>query len=150
MTPALIKAEIQTGPHAATLAPFVTAGNDVAIAYFLNDPNGAGKGLVTLTGLDNQGLLRTFLPVAIALAAKTTAIQAKWDRLLDMVKYMEAVPPADIDALLALAVAEGFLTQAKVDSLKTRMGSRAEVLWGKLVSVPDVANSLRNADGSIK
>lgn len=150
MTPALIKAEIQTGPHAATLAPFVTASNDVAIANFLNDANGAGKGLVTLTAMDKQTLLRTFMPVAIALATQTTAIQAKWDRLMDMVKYMESVPPADIDAMLALAVAESYLTQAKVDSLKTRMGSRAEVLWGKLVSVPDVANSLRNADGSIK
>lgn len=145
MTPALIKAEIQTGPHAATLATFVTTGNDVAIAAFLNDPNGAGKGLVTLTGLDKQTLLRTLLPVTVVLAGKTAAIQAKWDRLLDMVKFMESIPPADINDLLALAVTEGLLTQAKVDGLKTRIGSRAEVLWGagRTVSPTDISESRR-------
>lgn len=145
MTPTLIKAEIQAGPHAATLAPFVTAGNDVAIAAFLNDPNGAGKGLVTLPALDKQALLRAFIPVVIALAGKTAAIQGKWDRLIDLVKFMESVPPADIDALLALAVSESFLTQAKVDGLKARNGSRAEVLWGagRAVSPTDISETRR-------
>lgn len=41
MTPTELKAEIQTGPLAAELAPFVAAGNDAAIAEALNAKRGS-------------------------------------------------------------------------------------------------------------
>lgn len=143
MTSAELKAEIQSGPHAATLAPFVAAGNDAAIAAFLNDPSGPGAGTVTRSTLTQQGLLRAFGPVVVSLASKTAAIKEKWDRIINLIKYMEEISPADIDSILSLAVTDGLMTAAKVTELKTRTGCRAEVLFGRLVTPTDVSETRR-------
>lgn len=143
MTPAALKAEIQTGPHAAALASFVAAGNDVAIAAFLNSPTGPGSGTVTLTTLDRQLLLRALVPVAIVLASKTTAVQAKWDRIINMLRDLETITPVEIDAILTLAVTDTLLTAGAVTAIKTRIGSRAEVLFGRLVTATDVSETRR-------
>lgn len=149
MTPAALKAEIQTGPHAATLAPFVTAKNDAAIAAFLNDKNGVGKGLVTVASMDKQRVLIALLPAALTLSTKSAALQTKWDRILRYMGDMDTIPAGAIDAMLAMAVVDTMLTQAQVDALKTRMGSRAEVL-GDLIPLDttNVACALRNDNGS--
>lgn len=145
MTPAELKAEIQTGPHAAMLAPLVAAGNDAAIAAFLNDKAGPGAALITLDRIPRQKILRVFLKVAIALNAETAAIKSKWDRILPFVRDMEDTPTVVINDVLALAVADGLLTAASVDNLRTRRGSRAEVLSGEgdVVSPTAVSDTRR-------
>lgn len=142
-----LKAEILSGPHSATLAPLVAAGNDQAIANFLNATSGAGAALITLSTIPRQRVLRVFLKVAIDLNAATTAIKAKWDRILPFVRDMEDTPLAVINDVLTLAVTDGLLTQTKVDNLRTRMGSRAEALWGEneTITHADVAFALRGA-----
>lgn len=148
-TTAQLTAEIQLGPHAATLAPFVTAKNDAAITDFLNDRAGAGAGVITLDSIPRQRILRAFLKVAIDLEAKTAALKLKWDRILPFVRDMEDTPTAVINDVLNLAVTDGLLTQAKVDNIRTRNGSRCEVLWGDGVSVTtaDVSRAVRNDSG---
>ena len=149
MTPAALRDEIQTGPHAAALAAFVTSGNDTAIAAFLNNPTGPGSGTVTLATLDRQRLLKAFVPVALVLAGKATAIQAKWDRILNMLRDLETITPVEIDAILSLAVTDTLLTAGAVTAIKTRIGSRAEVLGGtQPISVTQVAGALRQANGT--
>lgn len=146
-----LKNEIKTGPHAATLAPHVTAGNDLAIADFLNDKAGAGAGTIVLSSIPRQRILRVFLEVAIDLDTKATAVKSKWDRILPFVRDMEDTPLTVINDVLTLAVTDGLLTAAKVDMIRQRAGSRCEVLWGenKTVLSTDVARALRNADGTL-
>lgn len=140
-----LKAEIQTGPYASTLAPYVTSGNDNAIADFLNsNSNGAA---ITLNTIPKQRVLRVFLKVAIDLATAPAALRDKWDRILPFIRDMEDTPLGVIDNLLALAVADGLLNQTKADGIKTRVGSRAEVLWGEnqKISPEDVAKAVRGS-----
>lgn len=144
MTPTALKAEIQTGPHAAAMAAFVTSGNDTAIAAFLNSQTGAGSGTVTLANMDRQRLLRALVPVSLALASRTDAVKTKWDRIINMLRDIDTIPMAEIDAILSLAVTDTLLTAANVTAIKTRIGSRAEVLGDtQLVSIADVAIALR-------
>lgn len=148
-TTAQLTAEIQLGPHATTLAPFVTAKNDAAITDFLNDRAGAGAGVITLDSIPRQRILRAFLKVAINLDAEVAAKKSKWDRILPFVRDMEDTPTAVINDVLNLAVTDGLLTQVKVDNIRTRNGSRCEVLWGDGVSVTtaDVSRAVRNDSG---
>lgn len=143
MTPTELKTEIQTGPHATTLAPFVAAGNDRAIVDFLNDLNGPGAALITLSSIPRQRVLRVFLRVAIDLDAKTAALKSKWDRILPFIHDMEDIPPVVLDEVLTLAVNDGLLTTVKANSIKTRIGSRAEVLWGQSITINDVSETRR-------
>ena len=144
MTPTALRAEIHTGPHAAALAAFVTSGNDTAIAAFLNSPAGAGSGTVTLANMDRQRLLRALVPVSLAMAARTAAIQAKWDRIINMLRDIDTIPAAEMDAVFALAVTDTLLTTANVTAIKTRIGSRAEVLGDtQPITHLEVANALR-------
>lgn len=149
-TTAQLTAEIQSGPHAATLAPLVAAKSDIAIADFLNERNGTGSAVITLDVIPRQKLLRVFLKVAIDLNAATTAIKAKWDRILPFVRDMEDTPVAVINDVLNLAVTDGLLTQVKVDNIRTRNGSRAEVLWGETTKITptDVSKAVRLDDGT--
>lgn len=144
-SPAQLKSEIQAGPHAATLAPHVTSGNDKAIADFLNDQNGAGAAIITLSSIPRQRVLRVFLKVAIDLDVKTAAIKAKWDRILPFVRDMEDIPSAVLEDVLTLAVTDGLLTALKADNIRKRIGTRAEVLWGAdvFISPTDVSETRR-------
>lgn len=150
MTPAELRTEIKTGPHAATLAPHVASGNDQAITDFLNDKSGPGSAPITLAAIPRQRILRVFLKVATDLDSKTAALKSKWDRILPFVRDMEDTPLAVINDVLALAVTDGLLTAAKADNIRQRAGSRCEVVWGegKTVLATDVARALRNADGT--
>lgn len=149
-TTAELTAEIQLGPHAATLAPLVTAGNDVAIAAFLNDKSGTGSGALTLSSIPRQRVLRVFLKVAIDLDLKAAAMKAKWDRILPFVRDMEDIPANVLEDVLTLAVTDGLITTAKADNIRKRTGSRSEILWGEGVSVTpsDVSRAVRNDNGS--
>lgn len=146
-TAAALKAEIMSGPHAATLAAHVTAGNDRAIAEFLTDRNGAGAATIALATISRQRILRVFLKVAIDLDAKTAAMKAKWDRILPFIRDMEDTPAAVIEDVLTLAVADGLITAAKADNIRKRNGSRCEALWGEgeTITPIDVAQALRGA-----
>ena len=152
MTPAALKAEIQTGPHAAALAPFVASGNDTAIAAFLNSQTGAGAASVNRATIAKPLLMEALIPVVLALSAANPAIQGKWDRFLSMLRSVETFRIPVINALLQMVVADGLMSQAQVDAIKVQTGSRAELLFGigTVVSITDVAGSLRNANGTPK
>lgn len=142
--------EIQSGPHAATLAPMVAAENDIAIADFLNDRNGTGSAVITLDSIPRQRVMRVFLRVAIDLDTKTAAMKSKWDRILPFIRDMEDTPVAVINDVLDLAVADGLLTAAKVNNIRTRSGSRAEVLWGEgvFITPTEVSKAVRLDNGT--
>lgn len=146
-TPAALKAEIMSGPHAATLAPHVIAGNDRAIAEFLTDRNSAGAAPIALSTIPRQRVLRVFLKVAINLDTEVAAKKAKWDRILPFIRDMEDTPAAVIEDVLTLAVTDGLITAAKADNIRKRNGSRCEALWGEDVTITpiDVAQALRGA-----
>lgn len=146
-TTAALKAEILSGPHAATLAPFVIAGNDVAIAAFFNDKSGTGSGALTLSSIPRQRVLRVFLKVAIDLDLKAAAMKGKWDRILPFVRDMEDIPAAVLEDVLTLAVTDGLITAAKADNIRKRTGGLCEVLWGENENIThaDVAFALRGA-----
>lgn len=146
-TPAALKAEIMAGPHAATLAPHVSAGNDRAIAEFLNDRNSVGAAPIVLSTIPRQRVLRVFLKVAIDLNTATTAIKAKWDRILPILYNLDDTPLVVLEDVLTMAVTDGLITAAKADNIRKRNGARCEVLWGEgeTITHTDVAFALRGA-----
>ncbi len=144
---ASLLAEIESGPLAATLASFVAAGNDQAVAAALNDPAGPSAGPLTLASRPRNEVVALLAPLAFVLATKDAATQGAWDRALDIILRADpiAVSGAAAQPLVDGAVATGLLTTDQVAALQTRTGSRAELLWGAgvTVTVNDVSRALR-------
>lgn len=156
MTPAELKAEIQTGPLAAELAPFAAAGNDGQVAAILNDKRFTKTQRVTLKDIVRYLLDNGVWLTIIDKAADTAASQAKSAaRVFVEVQKMGFVESLDMNkassqGMLSALVAAGTMTAAHQTAL-TNMGvvpaSRAEVL-GASITVTDVARAVRNDNGT--
>jgi hypothetical protein len=149
---AALKAEIQADPEGIGYAPHAAAQDDAAVAGLLNAPTGPGAAPIALSYVSRDDFLKAILPAFLVLPTLATpagspeTIQAKWDRILNMVSSGAGVTiNAQVQALLAQAVADGVLTQAESDAVWHRTGSRAEVLWGPgaVVTPAQVSVALR-------
>lgn len=159
MTPAELKTEIQTGPLATELAPFVTAGNDGKIAEVLNRRDIPSKKRALMADLVNylsdQGILAN---IADAAADTTNVAHAAARKVVATLRLSTELGVTSINmtragnqALIGNLVTSGLMTNAQANGAKAladTMVSRAEVLWGKSIQVTDVAKALRNDDGS--
>lgn len=149
MTPTELKAEIETGPLAADLAPFVVAGNDGQVAAILNDKR--------YTGLSARIVnARTIMAEYPAGPAAAATLLDKLDSLsasVPAVKWAMGFVRADgIDVghpstqgMLDQLAAGGLITTAEATNLK-QMGvvpkSRAEIL-GTTIDIQQIATALR-------
>lgn len=137
MTPAELKAEIDTGPLAAELAPFVAAGNDNDCAAMLN---AMSQAVIALPTIGKGALLRGIIPALDQLAtgvnlsgvALTAQISAKWTNRFAALRAGDDVMVLDaaLMGLLGQLVTDGLMLQPYIDAFSKRNGSRAEVLWG--------------------
>ena len=150
MTPAELKAEIETGPLAAELAPFVTSGNDAAIANTLNEPRGSvmlRERLVSARGVlaDYPGGAAAGAAVLDKLEAAAASVPAvKWVMSFLRSDGIDIGSPAT-QAMLDQLAQGGLITQDEANNLKSLgfgPASRAMTL-GATISHIDVAKALR-------
>jgi hypothetical protein len=144
---AALKQEVTADPLGLGYAARVAAGDDAGVAALLNAAAGPGAAAVAVQSMARGDFLLAIGGAYLALPNLSAAVQAKWDRILAVIRAADAVTVASplVQNLLALAVADGVLAQADVDAVKTRTGSRAEVLFGAgtAVSGSDVSYALR-------
>ena len=144
-----LKAEIDTGPLAATLAPMVTAGNDAGIADALNAKNIVVKGKLE-THYIRQYLMLVDLLIPIETTVTPTCIAAT--------RAMDVFPIFDLSDTTILAkftqVIDGLVDEPLVPDFNvvhrdTILGladikiSRAEQVLGHSITHADVAVALR-------
>lgn len=155
MTPLELKTEIQTGPMAAELAPFVASGNDSAIADALNAKRGST--MLRSRLMSARGVLGDYPDGPAAGAAVLDKLEAasasipavKWVMSFLKAEGIDIGSPATQGMLDQLA-AGGVLTTDEATKLKAlglMPASRAEIL-GATITITDVARALRNDDGT--
>lgn len=141
MTPAQLtqlKSELQTDPLAIGYAPYVTAGNDNECAALINALTGPGAATITIPSYSSDAFATGILPAVMALGAATTALQTKWQYVLQTALSRQLIQYAAASPLLSALVADGLLTSAQVTAFTTRIGGRAEFLWGAGTQVSPV------------
>lgn len=146
-SPAALKAEILTGPHASIFAPWVAAGTHTPIADWLNDPGGPAAATVALDTVARDDFLLALRPAYLSLPNLPAATAAKWDRILSAVNTTATIVIDDTTRLLlGTAITDGVLDQAEADTTWHRTGSYAEVTWGAGVTVThaDVSAALNS------
>lgn len=142
MTPAELKTEIQTGPLAAELAPFVAAGNDEKVAAILNRKDIPEKKRVLMSVLvdylSEQGILANIADVALNAAAAGHAAARKVVATLRLSTELGVtsinMKRAGNQALITDLVTTGLMTAAQANDVKALANttfSRAEVAFGE-------------------
>lgn len=147
---ALLKAEIETGPLAATLAPMVAAGDDVGVAAAMNAKSVITKGTVSTHDI-RQYLMLVDLLLPIENTATPTCIATK--RALEVFPSFDLSNPMIlnkftqiIDGLVAEALIPDFSEthKATILGMANKMISRAEQVFGRDVTYADVSHALHN------
>jgi hypothetical protein len=145
LDPTQLAAEINIDPLGLGFAALVASGDDRGIADALNSLAAPGAALVTMSSMTRDQFLTAILPAALVLATKDAPTQAKWDRLIALARSADAIEPAVVTPLVAMAQGDGLLTTDQAAAIGKRTGSRAEVLWGAgtIIAQQDVAFALR-------
>ena len=152
---AALKAEIETGPLAATLAPFVTDGNDGAIAEALNADYATQTGSVARARFTiwaaSTGMRAVIRDHAINLDSPLRAIAITLEDFLGGASETLDFAKAENQTMLAAWVTAGSCTQTQADSLlalSQKTVSRAQQIFGQQVTALDVRRVIWNDDGT--
>jgi hypothetical protein len=150
ITSSQLYTELTTDPAGLGYAAHLAIRDDTAPADLLNAITGPGAGSVTLAYLTKDRAILGLLPSILALGSASAPIQAKYSMVVDLIKSSNFLNiNATTLALFASAVADGVATQPQVDAMITRMGSRAEVLWGiDTVVTHEMVSAALNANGA--
>lgn len=136
-----LSAEISTDPINLSLPAMALVGNDIGIANALNSLTGPGAANITIPSIDKGTWLEYTTPAAIRLSlgvgsdnstVLTPTIINKWQAVLDQGKATDpgAKIPLAILSTIGNPVNDLVMTQAEMNAISTRIGSRAEVLGG--------------------
>ena len=151
MNYANLQTEIQSGPLAVELAPYLDSGNDTAIANVLNEQR--GETMLRERMINARGVMAYYQdgPAAAAIAldkleAATAFVPAvKWVMSFLVTDGID-IGSAATQAILDQLAASGLITTDEASKLKL-LGyapvSRAEIMLGQGVSASDVAIALR-------
>ena len=146
-----LKTEIQTGPLAVELAPYLASGNDTAIAAALNEQR--GETMLKERFVSARSIL-AFYPDGPAAAAvvldKLEAAAASVPAVKWVMSYLKTdgidIGGVATHGMLDQLAASGLITAdeaAKLKSMGYSPASRAEIALGQAVSANDVAMALR-------
>lgn len=130
-----LKSEIESDPKGIGYATHIRGGACGTIADLLNATTGPGAGTITLAWQRRDPFLTGLIGPLLVLATKDSATQAKWDRILATLRAAEWIDVSKAIQLLGLAQADGLIDDDGIAALTTRVGSRAEVLFGDGASV---------------
>ena len=148
---AALQTEIQSGPLAVELAPYLESGNDTAIAAALNEQR--GETMLKERFVSARSILAFYPagPAAAAVvldkleAAGTMVPAVKWVMTFLKTDGIDIGSPAT-QAMLDQLAAGGLITTdeaTKLKSLGFALASRAEIALGQAASVTDVAIAMR-------
>jgi len=144
--------ELVTDPAGIGYAPYIIAGNHMALETILNDKTGIGSGTINRTYADAP-TLQSAVVVSEYLALTDIARQA-WLLLVTASQNTGqegslGVPlqNSEIQAQVTAIWDAGTVTRSNLLALLTKGGSRAEVLWGDgaVVTINDISLAIFNA-----
>lgn len=143
---AALKTELTTDPKAIGYASQLNI-SDIAVAAMLNATTGNGAATVNLPSIAHDDLAILIAPVVMALSTATAALQAQWGPMLQLIGGIQSVALNAQNLGMLNALSADFPTQlpaSAVTAATTRMGSRAEVLFGvgTVVSWTDIAKAM--------
>lgn len=126
---AALKTELYTDPKSMNYA--AQSGNDAVIAGLLNAFTGPGAETITLPYLSHDDFAVMIAPAVMALGSATTTLQTKWTPMLNLISGTQRVTlSARNMGMLNGLVTDGLLAATDITAGTTRIGSRAEVLYG--------------------
>lgn len=121
--------ELNNDPAGLNYAPLIAASNVAGLAKRINDTT---RATVARRSISRDDFLRAIVPGMINLLSADSAVQAKYQTFLGLVTAANSITVSDpnIQALVAGMVTDNIMSQAQVDVILQRPGSRAEALWG--------------------
>ena len=142
----ILHTELTTDPLAVGYAAQLNK-SDIAVAGMLNAATGNAAATVTLPSITHDDVATLIAPVVMGLAGATAALQAKWTPMLQLIGGINTVQLSPQNLGLLGALSADFptqLTSAAITAATTKMGSRAEVLFGvgTVVQWQDVSKAM--------
>ena len=121
--------------------------SDIAVAGMLNATTGNGAATVNLPSLSHDDFVILIAPVVMNLSAATAALQAQWTPMLNLISGVSNITLDTQNMGMLNALSADFpnqLTASAITAATTRMGSRAEILFGigTTIAWQDVAQAL--------
>lgn len=146
--------ELAADPLSLGYAPLLTVADDSAVAALLNARTGAGTDTLTLARLPRNEWLAGTVSVAVRVeigvgtdAQPLDAVaRAKWRAVIEQARASDPGSLINLGLLSILGdpVSDRVMAQGELDALTTRIGSRAEVLWGAgTIITPDQVGAAR-------
>lgn len=141
--PTELGTEISTDPEGLGLGELYDEGQYQGVANALNSLTGPGAASINLPSVSKDNFILAIAPALLVIPTLSSDLQTKWNLILNTVLGVNLIDltNSNVTDLLEDAVSDGVLTSDQVTAATTRIGSRAEVLWGAgtVVSAEDVS-----------
>ena len=144
----LLKQEIQNDPNNLGYASSLAIRDDISLADILNTVRSGSGYVVTKGRITRDQFVEDTTSVVYNLMVLESQGSDKavfWLRVFDrLVSNSDTINALDVNliGLLDQMIADNVLTSEEKSSILNRQGSRSEVLFGRVVSVDEVSNSL--------
>jgi hypothetical protein len=144
----LLKQEIQNDPSNLGYASSLAIRDDISLANILNTARSGSDYIVTKGRITRDQFVEDTTSVVYNLMVLESQGSDKavfWLRVFDrLVSNSDTLNALDVNliGLLDQMIADNVLTSEEKSSILNRQGSRSEVLFGRVVSVDEVSNSL--------
>lgn len=132
-TSAQLNSELTNDPVKMGYASYLTTTNDNATAALINSLTSVGAATVTIPVLTYGRFAELITPVAMAIGSATAAVQATWNPVLTLLTGSTEFQTTPGNMQFLNLLSSDFPNQlpaSAVTAATTRIGSRAEVLWG--------------------
>jgi hypothetical protein len=142
-----LNSELTADPKGLGYSTPLAATNDNAVAALLNATTGAGAATITIPSLTHDEFATLIAPVVMAIGSASAALQAQWTPMLNLISGISIVQTTTQNMGMLGALSSAFPTQlpaSAITAATTRIGSRAEVLWGvgTVINWIDVAKAM--------
>jgi hypothetical protein len=146
-TPQALNSELTTDPKGVGYATPLAATNDNAVAALLNVITGPGAATITIPSLTHDEFATLIAPVVMALGSASAALQAQWTPMLNLISGINVFQTTAQNMAMLNALSSDFPNQlpaSAITAATTRIGSRAEVLWGvgTVINWIDIAHAM--------
>ncbi len=144
----LLKQEIQNDPNNLGYASSLAIRDDISLANILNTARSGSDYIVTKGRITRDQFVEDTTSVVYNLMVLESQGSDKavfWLRVFDrLVSNSDTINALDVNliGLLDQMIADNVLTSEEKSFILNKQGSRSEVLFGRVVSVDEVSNSL--------
>ena len=144
----LLKQEIQNDPSNLGYASSLAIRDDISLANILNTVRSGSDYIVTKGRITRDQFVEDTTSVVYNLMVLESQGSDKavfWLKVCDrLVSNSDTINALDVNliGLLDQMIADNVLSNDEKSSILNRQGSRSEVLFGRVVSVDEVSNSL--------